>query len=47
MKNPPACPEEGNAFIPVFGKWRNAYLLVIAFFVFDVVLFYAFGRYFS
>jgi hypothetical protein len=33
--------------VPLFGSWRNAYLTVIAVFVTDVALFYAFSRFFS
>ena len=33
--------------VPLFGTWRNAYLTVVIVFVLDVVLFYAFERYFS
>lgn len=40
----PNDPTEG---VPLFGTWRRAYITVVAFFVFDVVLFYAFSRYFS
>ncbi len=38
--------QETNA-VPLFGRWRNAYLAVVVFFVIDVALFYLFGRYFS
>jgi len=33
--------------VPLFGTWRKAYWAVVAAFVFDVALFYAFSRYFS
>ena len=33
--------------VPIFGTWRNAYISVVVVFVIDVVLFYAFERYFS
>lgn len=33
--------------VPLFGTWRNAYVVVILFFVVDVALFYFFQRYFS
>jgi hypothetical protein len=33
--------------VPLFGSWRNAYIVVVAVFVFDVVLFYALDRFFS
>jgi hypothetical protein len=33
--------------VPLFGTWRNAYITVVIVFVLDVVLFYAFERYFS
>ncbi len=33
--------------VPLFGTWRRAYLVVVAAFVFYVVSFYAFSRYFS
>ena len=36
-----------QAPVPLFGSWRNAYLTVIAVFVADVALFYAFNRFFS
>jgi hypothetical protein len=36
-----------NERVPVFGTWRNAYISVVVAFVIDVVLFYAFERYFS
>lgn len=39
--------EQNNERVPLFGTWRRAYLVVIAVFVFDVALFYAFSRYFS
>jgi hypothetical protein len=43
-------PQRGTAGrkdVPLFGSWRNAYLAVVTVFVIDVVLFYAFSRYFS
>jgi hypothetical protein len=33
--------------VPLFGTWRNAYITVVVVFIIDVVLFYAFERYFS
>jgi hypothetical protein len=33
--------------VPLFGSWRNAYVVVVIVFVLDVVLFYALGRFFS
>lgn len=33
--------------VPFFGSWRNAYLAVIAIFVFDVAVFYAISRFFA
>ncbi len=33
--------------VPLFGTWRRAYFAVVIAFVLDVVLFYAFERYFS
>ena len=33
--------------VPVFGSWRNAYTIVIAVFVVDVVVFYAISRLFA
>ena len=33
--------------VPLFRTWRNAYIAVVAVFVLDVALFYAFSRYFS
>ncbi len=40
-------PNESKDRVPLFGTWRRAYLVVVIFFVIDVVVFYAFGRYFS
>ena len=39
--------KQNNERVPLFGTWRRAYLVVLAVFVFDVVLFYVFSRYFS
>ena len=33
--------------VPLFGSWRNAYVVVVVVFVFDVALFYAISRYFA
>ncbi len=33
--------------VPLFGSWRNAYLVAVSAFVFDVVAFYAISRYFA
>lgn len=33
--------------VPLFGSWRNAYVVVVIAFVIDVALFYFFQRYFS
>lgn len=33
--------------VPLFGTWRNAYIAVVIAFLVDVVIFYAFDRYFS
>ena len=33
--------------VPLFGSWRNAYLVVVAVFVLNVVAFYAISRYFA
>ena len=33
--------------VPLFGSWRNAYIVVIAVFVLNVALFYAISRYFA
>jgi len=38
---------ENDGAVPLFGTWRKAYVAVVAAFVFDVALFYAFSRYFS
>ncbi len=38
---------EQDGRVPLFGTWRKAYLAVVAAFVFYVVSFYAFSRYFS
>ena len=40
-------PPKDDDAVPLFGTWRKAYLFVVAAFVFDVALFYAFSRYFS
>ena len=40
-------PNETKDRVPLFGSWRNAYCAVVIFFVIDVVVFWAFGRYFS
>ena len=40
-------PHNEDELVPVFGTWRKAYLAVAAAFVFYVVSFYAFSRYFS
>ncbi len=40
-------PNESKERVPLFGTWRRAYLAVVIFFVVDVVVFYAFARYFS
>jgi len=39
--------ETAAAPVPLFGTWRNAYVVVVLAFVFDVALFYFFQRYFS
>ncbi len=49
---PVSTPQEKSAGapdqrVPLFGTWRNAYITVVVVFLFDVVLFYAFERYFS
>ena len=46
-KEPDSTDTEAEGAVPLFGTWRNAYLVVLAAFVFDVVLFYAFSRYFA
>ena len=33
--------------IPLFGSWRNAYLVVVLAFVIEVALFYLMSRYFA
>ena len=33
--------------VPLFGTWRNAYIVVVAALVVDVALFYAISRYFA
>ena len=40
-------PGEDQERVPLFGTWRNAYGVVLAVFVVEVALFYAFSRYFS
>ncbi|HYA16041.1 MAG TPA: hypothetical protein VEF06_01175 [Bryobacteraceae bacterium] len=32
---------------PILGRWRNVYLVVLAWLAFLILLFYAFTRYFS
>jgi len=39
--------DEKDLPVPLFGNWRNAYLVVIGVFVCDVALFYAVSRYFA
>jgi len=33
--------------VPLFGTWRNAYVIVVAVFILEVALFYALGRFFA
>ena len=33
--------------VPLFGTWRNAYIVVVATFVVNVAIFYAISRYFA
>ena len=40
-------PAENNERVPLFGTWRKAYIAVVVVFVVDVIVFYAFERYFS
>jgi hypothetical protein len=40
-------PERPNDTVPLFGSWRNAYLVVIGVFIFDVAIFYAISRFFT
>jgi hypothetical protein len=47
MTGPGEDRSDPQAPVPLFGSWRNAYLIVIAVFVIDVALFYAFSRFFS
>lgn len=37
----------GRERVPLFGSWRNAYIVVIAAFVANVALFYAISRVFA
>jgi hypothetical protein len=39
--------EQALKRVPLFGSWRNAYVVVIAVFVIDVIVFYAISRYFA
>ena len=39
-------PNESNARVPLFGNWRNAYLAVVAVFVFEIAFFYFVSRHF-
>ena len=41
----PEDPEQDR--VPLFGSWRNAYIVVIVVFVLNVALFYAIGRLFA
>jgi len=36
-----------DSHVPLFGSWRNAYVIVVAVFVVEVALFYALGRLFA
>jgi len=36
-----------NEVVPLFGSWRNAYLVIVAIFVLEVGLFYFVSRYFG
>jgi len=36
--------EAEAARVPLFGTWRNAYIVVVAVFVIEVALFYALSR---
>ena len=36
-----------NEFVPLFGSWRNAYLVVVAIFILEVGFFYFVSRYFG
>ena len=50
MTRDPADAAEVNAAdnsVPLFGTWRNAYIVVVAVFVVNVALFYAISRYFA
>jgi hypothetical protein len=40
-------PPPSEARVPLFGTWRNAYVIVVAVFVVEVALFYALGRFFA
>ena len=33
--------------VPLFGSWRNAYIVVVAVFVLNVAFFYAIARFFA
>ena len=37
----------GRDRVPLFGSWRNAYLVVIGMFIVDVAIFYAISRFFA
>ena len=39
--------EVENVRVPLFGSWRNAYVVVVAVFVTEVALFYAISRIFG
>ena len=41
-ERPPSSPA-----VPLFGTWRNAYIVVVVVFVIEVVLFYAMSRSFA
>ena len=40
-------PNENADAVPLFGRWRNAYLAVVVIFVLEVAFFYFVSRYFS
>jgi hypothetical protein len=44
MSKPTETPSDA---VPLFGSWRNAYLVVIGVFIFDVAIFYAISRFFA
>ncbi|CAN5469294.1 hypothetical protein BH18VER1_BH18VER1_14300 [soil metagenome] len=39
--------DDDTAHVPLFGSWRNAYIVVVAVFVVEVAIFYLISRSFA